>query len=84
MNMHEKIKARAKELRSYTAENLSKMVKTKSYSSQEEDVARLIVTLLEEAGFDEVYIDGLGSVISRVGNGPNKLAFDAHIETYEV
>lgn len=84
MNMHEKIKARAKELRSYTAENLSKMVKTKSYSSQEEDVARLIVTLLEEAGFDEVYIDGLGSVIGRVGNGPKKLAFDAHIDTVEV
>ncbi|HPB42310.1 MAG TPA: YgeY family selenium metabolism-linked hydrolase [Sphaerochaeta sp.] len=82
--MHEKIKARAKELRSYTAENLSKMVKTKSYSSQEEDVARLIVTLLEEAGFDEVYIDGLGSVIGRVGNGPKKLAFDAHIDTVEV
>ena len=84
MSMHEKIKARAKELRSYTAENLSKMVKTKSYSSQEEDVARLIVTLLEEAGFDEVYIDGLGSVIGRVGNGPKKLAFDAHIDTVEV
>ena len=84
MNMHEKIKARAKELRSYTAENLSKMVKTKSYSSQEEDVARLIVTLLEEAGFDEVYIDGLCSVIGRVGNGPKKLAFDAHIYTVEV
>ena len=84
MNMHEKIKARAKELRSYTAENLSKMAKTKSYSSQEEDVARLIVTLLEEAGFDEVYIDGLGSVIGRVGNGPKKLAFDAHIDTVEV
>ena len=84
MTMHEKIKARAKELRSYTAENLSKMVKVKSYSSQEEDVARLIVTLLEEAGFDEVYIDGLGSVIGRVGNGPKKLAFDAHIDTVEV
>ena len=84
MTMHEKIKARAKELRDYTALNLSKMVKTKSYSSQEEDVARLIVTLLEEAGFDEVYIDGLGSVIGRVGNGPKKLAFDAHIDTVEV
>jgi putative selenium metabolism hydrolase len=40
--------------------------------------------LCREAGFDEVRIDGLGSVIARVGNGPKKLAFDAHIDTVEV
>ena len=70
--------------RDYTAENLSKLVQTKSYSSKEEDVCRLIVKLCEEAGFDEVRIEGLGSVVGRVGNGPKKLAFDAHIDTVEV
>jgi putative selenium metabolism hydrolase len=60
------------------------MVQTKSYSSKEEDVCRLIVTLCEEAGFDEVRIDGLGSVIGRVGFGPKVIAFDAHIDTVEV
>ena len=70
--------------RDYTAENLSKLVQTKSYSSKEEDVCRLIVRLCEEAGFDEVRIEGLGSVVGRVGNGPKKLAFDAHIDTVEV
>ena len=70
--------------RDYTAENLSKLVQTKSYSSKEEDVCRLIVKLCEEAGFDEVKIEGLGSVVGRVGNGPKKLAFDAHIDTVEV
>ena len=84
MTIQEQIRAKAAEYRDYTAINLSKMVKTKSYSSQEEDVCRLIVTLCKEAGFDEVYIDGLGSVIGRVGNGPKKLAFDAHIDTVEV
>jgi hypothetical protein len=64
--------------------DLSKLVQTKSYSSQEENVCRLIVKLCQEAGFDEVYIDGLGSVIGRVGNGPKKLAFDAHNDTVEV
>ncbi|MFA5446736.1 MAG: YgeY family selenium metabolism-linked hydrolase [Sphaerochaeta sp.] len=80
----EQIRQKAAEYRDYTAENLSKMVKVKSYSSQEEDVCRLIVTLCEEAGFDEVYIDGLGSVVARVGNGPKQLAFDAHVDTVEV
>ena len=84
MTIQEQIRAKAAEYRDYTALNLSKMVQTKSYSSQEEDVCRLIVTLCEEAGFDEVRIDGLGSVIGRVGNGPKKLAFDAHIDTVEV
>ncbi len=84
MAINEEILKKAKEYRDYTAENLSKMVKTKSYSGQEEAVCRLIKQLCEEAGFDEVYFDGLGSVVGRVGNGPKKIAFDAHIDTVEV
>ncbi len=84
MGITEKIREMAENYRDYTAENLSKLVKTKSYSSKEEDVCRLIVELCKEAGFDEVYIDGLGSVVGRVGNGPKKIAFDAHIDTVEV
>ena len=84
MSIHEQIIQLAEKYRDYTATNLSKLVRTKSYSSREEDVCRLIVELCKEAGFDEVRIDGLGSVIGRVGNGPEKLAFDAHIDTVEV
>ncbi|MDY0303275.1 MAG: YgeY family selenium metabolism-linked hydrolase [Sphaerochaeta sp.] len=80
----EQIRQKAAEYRDYTAENLSKLVKVKSYSSQEEDVCRLIVTLCEEAGFDEIRIDGLGSVVARIGNGPKQLAIDGHIDTVEV
>ena len=84
MGIQEDIRRKAAEYRQYTAENLSKMVKVKSYSSKEEDVCRLIVELCKEAGFDDVRIDGLGSVIGRVGNGPKQIAFDAHIDTVEV
>ncbi len=84
MSIQQEIRKKASEYRDYTAINLSKMVQVKSYSSKEEDVCRLIVTLCEEAGFDEVRIDGLGSVIGRVGSGPKLLAFDAHIDTVEV
>ncbi len=75
---------KAKEYRMETAEILSRMVKIKSYSGQEEDVCRLIAGMCEDAGFDEVRIDELGSVIARIGNGPRKLAIDAHIDTVEV
>lgn len=84
MSIVDTIREMAEKYRDYTAENLSKLVKTKSYSSREEDVCRLLVELCKEAGFDEVRIDGLGSVIGRVGNGPKKIAFDAHIDTVEV
>ncbi len=84
MTINEQILAKAAEYSDYTALNLSKMVQAKSYSSQEEDVCRLIVELCKEANFDDVRIDGLGSVIGRVGNGPKKIAFDAHIDTVEV
>lgn len=84
MKIQDQIKELAEKYRDYTATNLSKLVQTKSYSSKEEDVCRLLVELCKEAGFDEVRIDGLGSVIGRVGNGPKTIAFDAHIDTVEV
>ncbi len=68
----------------YTAELLSKMIKVPGFSGREKERCALIVELCKEAGFDEVYIDGLGSVVGRVGSGPKKLAFDAHIDTVEV
>ncbi|HLD44695.1 MAG TPA: YgeY family selenium metabolism-linked hydrolase, partial [bacterium] len=39
---------------------------------------------MKKVGFDEVRVDGLGSVIGRIGNGPVKIAFDAHIDTVDV
>ncbi|MCK5156222.1 MAG: YgeY family selenium metabolism-linked hydrolase [Spirochaetales bacterium] len=84
MTIQEQIRQKAQEYRDYTAVNLSKMIKAKSYSGKEEEVCRVISSLCGEAGFDEVYFDGLGSVIGRVGNGPKKIAFDAHIDTVEV
>ncbi len=84
MDMQRQIMEKAKEYRDYTAQNLARLVQTKSYSSKEKEVCQLIVSLCEEAGFDEVRIDGLGSVIGRVGYGDRTIAFDAHIDTVEV
>ncbi len=80
----EKINALAKKYESYTAENLSKLIKIKSVSMQEKDVCAEFKRQLEEAGFDEVRIDGLGNVIGRIGNGKKILAIDGHIDTVDV
>lgn len=84
MSIEKEILAKAAEYRMYTAELLSEMVKIPSYSSEEEAVCHKIVELCEKAGFDEVRIDGLGSVVARIGSGPKILAFDAHIDTVTV
>lgn len=84
MNRRDIINRKAEEYRVYTAQNLAKMVQVRSYSSKEEQVCLLIERLCREAGFDEVRIDGLGSVIGRIGKGEKILAFDAHIDTVEV
>lgn len=78
------IRKRAEAYRDDTAKFLSDMVKIKSYSGQEEEICRYIVSLCERLGFDEVMIDKLGSVLARIGSGRKILAIDAHVDTVEV
>jgi len=78
------ILAAAAAARDATARTLSDIVKIPSPSGGEEKVCRLIEALCLEARFDEVRIDGLGSVIARVGRGPRTIAIDAHIDTVGV
>ena len=70
--------------RDYTAANLSELVKIKSFSLGEKEVAQKLVEQMKAARFDEVTVDGLGNVIGRVGNGKRVIAFDGHIDTVEV
>ncbi len=76
-----KINEAAEKYKDYTAENLSKLVKLQSESMGEELVQKELKRQMEEAGFDEVKIDGLGNVIGRIGNGKKILAIDAHMDT---
>ncbi len=78
-----KIKELSEEYRDYTAQNLSRLVKIKSLSTQEKEVQEELKRQMEEAGFDEVKIDGLGNVIGRIGNGKRILAYDGHMDTVD-
>lgn len=84
MNTTENILKKAEEYKSYTAQNLSEMIKIKSLSLQEKEVCQLIKRQMEAAEFDEVRIDGLGNVIGKIGNGPRVIAFDGHIDTVDL
>ena len=78
---YERIRARAGELEGEIVRFLMDMVRTPSHSCKEEAVIRVIRKEMEANLFDEVRVDGLGSIIGRIGNGPRLLAFDAHIDT---
>ena len=83
-NIFQKINELSEKYRDYTAENLSKLVKIKSLSLGEKEVQLELKRQMEEAGFDEVKIDGLGNVIGRIGNGKKILAIDGHMDTVDM
>ena len=80
-NIYKRINSRAKELEKDTANFLMDMIRVPSFSCKEKDVIQVIKKEMEKAGFDEVRIDGLGSVIGRIVSGKRVIAFDAHIDT---
>jgi putative selenium metabolism hydrolase len=82
--IYQQINKLAEKYQDYTAENLSRLVKIKSLSKEEKDVQLELKRQMEEAGFDEVKIDGLGNVIGRIGNGKKILAIDGHMDTVDV
>lgn len=83
-NKYTQINQLAEKYKDYTAENLSKLVQIKSLSTQEKEVQLELKRQMEEAGFDEVRIDGLGNVIGRIGNGKKILAIDGHMDTVDM
>jgi putative selenium metabolism hydrolase len=81
---HQQILALAEKYSDYTAGNLSRLINHKSLSLQEKDVQEELMRQMQEAGFDEVRMDGLGNVIGRIGHGSRSLAFDAHMDVVDI
>ena len=63
-----------------------KLIQAKSYSGEENVVAKIIEEHLKELGFDQVTIDSYGNIIGVIkGKKPGKkLLFDGHIDTVPV
>lgn len=83
MEIFRKINELSAKYAEQTANNLSRLVQIKSLSMGEKEVMAELKRQMESAGFDEVWIDGLGNVIGRIGNGKTILAIDAHMDTVD-
>jgi putative selenium metabolism hydrolase len=62
----------------------SDLVRIKSYSGEEEQIAPFIAARMESLGYDEVKIDRFGNVLGRIGNGDKVILFDSHTDTVKV
>jgi putative selenium metabolism hydrolase len=63
---------------------IQRLIQIKSYSGEEKEIVEFIVSKMKEYGFDEAYHDGFGNAIGKIGNGPIKIMYDAHIDTVKV
>jgi putative selenium metabolism hydrolase len=84
MEIAKQINALAEKYRDDTAENLARLVQIPSVSLKEESVQQELKRQMEAVGLDDVFVDGLGNVIGRMGNGSKILAIDAHMDTVDV
>ncbi|WP_432662166.1 YgeY family selenium metabolism-linked hydrolase [Wukongibacter baidiensis] len=80
----DKINKVMKEMEKELIEFTQDLVRTRSFSGQEENVVKLIEKKMNALGYDEVIIDSMGSVVGRIGNGEKVIMFDSHIDTVEV
>lgn len=78
-----KIRTLSEKYRLETIRNLSELVRIKSLSLREEELTLALKKQMELSGADEVFIDGLGNVIARLGTGNRILAIDGHIDTVD-
>lgn len=59
---------------------LRDMIAIPAESCQEQRRCERVKAEYERLGFDEVYFDGLGSVVARIGSGPFTIMMDGHID----
>lgn len=63
---------------------LQKVVRIRSMTCKEQEMAEVVRDKMLELGYDEVVIDDGGNVMGRMGSGARQLLFDAHMDTVAV
>ena len=80
----ENIQVYLEESKEELANLLQRLIRIRSYSGQEKEIVEFILDTMQYYGFDEQYSDGLGNAVGRIGDGPVKILYDAHIDTVQV
>jgi putative selenium metabolism hydrolase len=80
----EKVKQLAQKYRHEMTGFLRDIIAIPSESGQEAAVIARIKKEMEQVGFDEIRIDGMGNILGRIGSGQRIIAMDAHIDVVGV
>lgn len=59
---------------------LREMIAIPAESQHERERCHRVRREFERLGFDEVFFDGLGTVVGRIGNGPLRVLMDGHVD----
>lgn len=84
MILKEKVKRKADEYKEDLYSFLRDLIKIPSTSTHEKAVVLRIKEEMEKLEYDEVFIDGFGNILGRIGNGPQVIAMDGHVDTVDV
>ncbi|MHA1155708.1 MAG: YgeY family selenium metabolism-linked hydrolase [Candidatus Heimdallarchaeota archaeon] len=63
---------------------LQKLIQIPSTTGNEGEIIQFLEKEMKAIGFDEVYVDQMGNLIGKIGNGPRILAIDGHVDTVEI
>ena len=77
------LKSAMEEVRQELIDFEQKLIRIPSRTCHEEDAARLVLAEMQKLGYDEAKIDSYGNVMGRMGDGPKKILFDAHLDVVD-
>lgn len=60
---------------------LRDLVRIRSYSGEEGEIAARVAEEMRRLGYHQVYRDHAGNIVGRVGKGTQRLLFDGHMDT---
>jgi len=84
MILKEKVKKKADEYKEDLYNFLRDLILIPSTSTNEKAVVERIKIEMEKLDYDEVFIDGFGNILGRIGHGSKVIAMDGHIDTVDV
>jgi LysW-gamma-L-lysine carboxypeptidase len=61
---------------------LYNIVNTPSWSHNERDAVNLLVDWMQDAGYDQAYVDEVGNAVGIIGNGTRTIMLLGHIDTF--
>lgn len=83
MNFDERFQRAAEPIKDHVTRFLADLIERPSLSRDENATVQRIGEEMQAVGFDEVIVDGFGSAIGRIGDGPVHIVLDSHIDVVD-